>query len=103
MISFLQKYISVTVPLLFSNYSSEGVKKMSGFNNVKLTDKDVYKILYLNKVKGLLPYQIEEHFSVTRATIKGIVNGKSRRDCYEAFMEYKTKHPRKVKLLFEYE
>jgi transposase len=76
---------------------------MRGFNNVKLTDRDVYKILYLNKVKGLLPYQIEEHFTVSRATIKNIVNGKSRRDCYEAFMEYKSKHPQKVKRLFENE
>ena len=74
---------------------------MRGFNNVKLTDKDVYHILYLNKVKGMLPYQIEGMFSVSRATIKHIVNGKSRRDCYEAFMEYKTTHPRKVKRLFE--
>ncbi|MBD7962526.1 hypothetical protein [Fictibacillus norfolkensis] len=74
---------------------------MLGFNNVKLTDRDVYKILYYSKVKGLLPFQIEEHFTVSRATIKNIVNGKSRRDCYEAFMEYKAKHPRKVKLLFE--
>jgi hypothetical protein len=76
---------------------------MRGFNNVKLTDRDVYKILYLNKVKGLLPYQIEEHFTVSRATIKNIVKGKSRRDCYEAFMEYKVKHPQKVKILFENE
>jgi hypothetical protein len=66
---------------------------MRGFNNVKLTDRDVYKILYLSKVKGLLPYQIEEHFTVSRATIKNIVNGKSRRDCYEAFMECKARHP----------
>lgn len=59
---------------------------MTGFNNVRLTDKDVYKILYLSKVKGLLPYQIEEYFTVSRATIKSIVNGKSRKDCYEAFI-----------------
>jgi transposase len=76
---------------------------MRGFNNVKLTDRDVYKILYMNKVKGMLPYQIEEHFTVSRATIKNIVNGKSRRDCYEAFMEYKARHPQKVKRLFENE
>lgn len=31
-----------------------------GFNNVKLTDKDVYEILFLNKVKGLQPYEIEK-------------------------------------------
>lgn len=74
---------------------------MIGFNNVLLTDKEVYKILYLSKIKGLLPYQIEKQFSVSRATIKNIVNGKSRRDCYDAFMEYKAKHPKKIKMLFE--
>lgn len=74
---------------------------MNGFNNIKLTDKGVYRILYLNKVKGLLPYQIEDQFSMSRATIKNIVNGKSRKDCYEAFMDCKSKHPKKVKRLFE--
>lgn len=74
--------------------------KMS-FNNVKLTDKDVYKILYLNKVKGYQPYQIETTFLVSRSTIKNIVNGKSRKDCYFAFIEYMEKHPRKVMKLFD--
>ena len=60
--------------------------------NVKLTDKDVYKILYLNKVEGLQPYQLEKKFTVTRTTIKNIVNGKSRKDCYMVFMEYKESH-----------
>lgn len=55
--------------------------------NVKLTDNDVYKILYLNKVKGVLPYQLEAMYPVTKRTIKNIVNGKSRRDCYEIFMK----------------
>ncbi|OIU71201.1 hypothetical protein [Rossellomorea aquimaris] len=73
---------------------------MSGFNNVKLSDKEVYKILYLSKVKGLLPHQIEKHCTVSRATIKNIVNGRSRKDCYEAFMDYKAKHPIKIKRLF---
>ncbi|MDO6658676.1 hypothetical protein [Anaerobacillus sp. 1_MG-2023] len=62
-----------------------------GFNNVKLTDKDVYEILFLNKVKGLQPYEIERRFPVSRTTIKNIVNGKSRKDCYFAFKEYKEK------------
>ncbi|WP_369355384.1 hypothetical protein [Lysinibacillus capsici] len=68
--------------------------------NVKLTDKDVYKILYLNKVKKLLPYQIEKQFPVSKATIKNIVNGKSRRDCYYAFMDYMEREPKKVLALF---
>jgi hypothetical protein len=68
--------------------------------NVKLTDKDVYKILYLNKVKGMLPHQLEELFPVSKATIKSIVNGKSRKDCFISFMEYKEKYPEKVINLF---
>jgi len=73
---------------------------MDNIYNVKLTDKEVYNILYMNKVNGLLPHQIQEHFPVSKATIKNIVNGKSRKDCYEAFMYYKEKHPRKVSQLF---
>ncbi|MBF7145188.1 hypothetical protein [Bacillus toyonensis] len=72
-----------------------------GFNNVKLTDKDVYEILFLNKVKGLQPYEIEKRFLVSRTTVKNIVNGKSRKDCYFTFMEYKEKHPKKVMTLFD--
>ena len=71
------------------------------FNNVKLTDKDIYYILYLNKVKGLQPYQIEKMFPVSKATIKNIVNGKSRKDCYYAFIDYMEKHPRKVMKLYD--
>lgn len=68
--------------------------------NIKLTDRDVYKILYLNKIKKLLPSQIAEQFPVTKATISNIVNGKSRQDCYHSFMDYMERHPRKVKKLF---
>ena len=69
--------------------------------NVKLTDKEVYKILYLNKVKGLLPYQIEEQFPVSKATIKSIITGKSRKDCFHAFMYFSEKNPEKVLTLFD--
>jgi len=68
--------------------------------NVKLTDRDVYKILYLNKIKKLLPYQIEESYPVSRGTIKSIINGKSRKDCYHAFMDYMEREPNKVMTLF---
>lgn len=68
---------------------------------VVLTDKQVYEILYINKVVGMLPYQLAERFPVSKATIKNIVNGKSRKDCYQAFMYYKEKYPRKVKTLFD--
>ncbi|HDR8065352.1 TPA: hypothetical protein QCY66_004321 [Bacillus cereus] len=60
--------------------------------NVKLKDKDVYKILYLNKVDGLQPHQLETMFPVTKATIRSVVNGKSRKDCYGLFMKYKDSH-----------
>lgn len=60
--------------------------------NVKLTDRDVYKILYLNKVEGLQPHQLETMFPVTKATIRSIVNGKRRKDCYGLFMKYKDSH-----------
>lgn len=71
------------------------------FNNVKLTDKDVYHILFLNRVEMLQPYQIEKMYPVSRTTIKDIVNGKSRKDCYYAFIDYMEKHPRKVRKLFD--
>ncbi|MFN7251496.1 MAG: hypothetical protein ACK4M9_11975 [Anaerobacillus sp.] len=71
------------------------------FYNVKLTDKDVYRMLYLNKVEGKLPYQLEEQFPVSRTTIKNIVNGKSRKDCYHAFMTLKTRQPNKLKEVFK--
>jgi hypothetical protein len=69
---------------------------LNNLYSTKLTDKQVYHILYLSKVKKMLPYQIEELelFPVSRATIKQIVNGKSRKESYEAFMEYKAQHPK---------
>ena len=72
-----------------------------GFNNVKLTDKEVYHILFLNRVKGMKPSQIEKMFSVSKATIKNILTGKSRKDCYFAYLEYEKKHPKKIKTLFD--
>ena len=74
---------------------------ISNVFNVKLTDKDVYKILYLNKVEGLQPYQLEIMFPVARTTIKSIVNGKSRKDCYELFMKYKDSHRKEFMKLVE--
>lgn len=69
--------------------------------NVKLKDEDVYKILYLNKVDGLQPYQLEIMFPVSRATIKSIVNGNSRKDCYAMFMKYKDIHRKEFMKLIE--
>lgn len=69
--------------------------------NVKLTDKQVYHILFLNRVRGIQPYQIEGMYPVSRATIKNIVNGRSRKDCYYTFIDYQEKHPSEVKKLFD--
>lgn len=72
-----------------------------GFNNVRLTDRDVYKILYLSIIKGLLPSEIEPQFPVSKGTIRNIVKGKSRKECYFAFTEYIENNPReKVMTLF---
>lgn len=78
-------------------YLKEGEKM---FVN-KLTDKDVYEVLYLHKIKKLQPHEIAESFPVTKQTIKSIVAGKSRKDCYFAFIDYMENHPRKVKTLFK--
>ncbi|QFT88080.1 hypothetical protein FIU87_05465 [Bacillus sp. THAF10] len=68
--------------------------------NVKLTDRDVYKILYLNHVKEVPPHQLETMFPVTKKTISKIVNGKSRKDCYAVFIKYKDTHKNEfIKLL----
>lgn len=71
------------------------------FNNVKLEDKDVYYILFLNRVRGWKPYQIAELFPVSKVTIRSIVNGRSRKDCYFAFLEFETNHPEKIRTLFD--
>lgn len=72
------------------------------FNNVKLTDKDVYRILFLSMVKGFQPSEIEPQFSVSKGTIRNIVNGKSRKDCYFSFIDYLENNPKeKVVELFE--
>ncbi|XIH46530.1 hypothetical protein C1N65_25995 (plasmid) [Priestia aryabhattai] len=71
------------------------------YNNVKLSDREVYKILYLNKVEGLHPHQLETIFPVTKASIKSIVNGRSRRECHTLFMKYKDSHRKEFIRLFE--
>ncbi|MEA1853032.1 hypothetical protein U9M49_08010 [Cytobacillus sp. OWB-43] len=55
----------------------------------------------MNKVQGMLPYQLQEIFPVSKATIKKIINGKSRKDCFAAFVDFMEKHPRKVRTLFD--
>lgn len=52
----------------------------------KLTDEDIYFLLYLNKIKGLPLHQLEEQFSLSRNSVERIVEGKSRKKCYQGYM-----------------
>lgn len=52
----------------------------------KLTDEDVYFLLYLNKIKGLPLYQLEEKFSLSKDSVERIVDGRSRNKCYQGYM-----------------
>lgn len=71
---------------------------MSNFN-VKLTDKDVYIILYLNKVDGIQPNELEKMFPVSKITLRNIVHGRSRKDCFALFHRYKDSHQNQFKAL----
>lgn len=71
------------------------------YNNVKLSDQDVYKILYLSTVEGLQPHQLEKLFPVSKITIRNIVNGKARKECFLLFHEYKDSHLNEFKKLVE--
>lgn len=57
----------------------------------KLIDQQVYQILYLYYEKKVIPSNLAPTFNVTKATIKNIVNGKSRQDCHEVFLKYRYK------------
>lgn len=71
-----------------------------GITYVKLSDQDVYKMLYLNKIEGLQPHQLEKLFPVKRSTIKNIVNGKARKACYALFHQYIDSHRKEFEALF---
>lgn len=49
---------------------------------MKLTDEDVYFLLYLKKIKGLPLRQLEEQFSLSRDSIEKLSDGRSRPKCY---------------------
>ncbi len=57
----------------------------------KLTDQQVYQILYLYHEKNVMPSNLAPTFNVTKATIRNIVKGKSRQDCHEVFLKFKNK------------
>ncbi|WDV07137.1 hypothetical protein [Lysinibacillus irui] len=57
----------------------------------KLTDQQVYQILYLYHEKNVLPCYLAPTFNVAKSTIRNIVNGKSRQDCHEVFLKYRYK------------
>lgn len=58
---------------------------------VKLSDQQVYQILYLYHEKKVMPSNLAPTFKVTKSTIKNIVKGKSRQDCFEVFFKHKYK------------
>lgn len=51
----------------------------------KLTDEDIYQILYLNKIEGVPSHQLKKQFSLSRGSLKKILDGKIRKTCYEGF------------------
>ena len=53
---------------------------------IKLTDEDVYFLLYLKKIKGLPLHQLEEQFSLSRDSVEKIMDGRSRPKCYLGYM-----------------
>lgn len=57
----------------------------------KLTDQQVYQILYLYHEKKVIPCNLAQTFNVTKTTIRNIVNGKSRQDCHEVFLKFRYK------------
>lgn len=57
----------------------------------KLTDQQVYQILYLYHEKNVSPCYLAPAFNVIKSTIRNIVNGKSRQDCHEVFLKYRYK------------
>lgn len=57
----------------------------------KLTDQQIYQILYLYYEKNVSPCYLAPTFNVAKSTIRNIVNGKSRQDCHEVFLKYRYK------------
>lgn len=55
----------------------------------KLTDQQVYQILYLYYEKKVMPSNLAPTFNVTKTTINNIVNDKSQQDCYEVLIKYR--------------
>ena len=53
---------------------------------IKLTDEDVYFLLYLKKIKGLPLHQLEEQFSLSRDSVERLADGRSRTKCYLGYM-----------------
>ena len=52
----------------------------------QLKADDVYSILYLHKAEKMTPAELAEQFPASELAIKAIVEGKSRKRCYENFM-----------------
>lgn len=52
----------------------------------KLTDAEIYFILYLKRVEALSLHQLEEQFSLCRDSVEKIVQGRTRKKCYAGYM-----------------
>lgn len=55
-------------------------------DTLKLTDEDVYYILYLKNIKRLPSHQLEEQFSLSRDSLEKIIDGRFRSKCYLGYM-----------------
>jgi hypothetical protein len=51
-----------------------------------LADEDVYLLLYLSRVKGVHPAQLEKQFSLSRESMGKILVGQARKKCYANFI-----------------
>lgn len=51
----------------------------------KLSDEDIYLILYLSKIEGIPSHLLENEFSLSPVSLQEILNGKVRKTCYERF------------------
>lgn len=62
----------------------------------KLTDEDIYHILYLNKIESTPPQQLEKQFSINKDSLEKILGGRIRKTCYEGFIAVE-KHLREAR------
>lgn len=59
---------------------------------IKLSAKQVYVILALSYEHNFPHQKLADTFNVSKQTIQKIVNGKSRKDCFDLYMHHKESH-----------